>query len=110
MLDAAEFAPALKGRRLARGALFVLSMAPGGTEARLGMVVGKRQAPLAVSRNAIRRVLREAFRLQRAGLPAGAYVVRLHTRIDSMSLTALKRAVRQEIDAHLVRAARPRGH
>lgn len=119
----AEFAPALKGRRLARGALFVLSVAPpqavqdassGDTasrpvaapEARLGLVIGKRYAPLSVSRNAIKRVIREAFRHKRLALPAGDYVVRLHTRIPSVSLTALKHMTRLEMDGHWLRAAR----
>ncbi|MDX3906153.1 MAG: ribonuclease P protein component [Pigmentiphaga sp.] len=101
----AEFAPALKGRRLAKGALFVLSMAPS-SQPRLGLVVGKRFAPLAASRNAIKRVAREAFRLRRTELPAGDYVLRLHARIPSCSLTALKRQARQEIDGHLARAAK----
>lgn len=108
----AEFAPALKGRRLARGALFVLSFArpapvtdepaPG---ARLGLVIGKRYAPLSVSRSAIKRVIREAFRVKRADLPAGDYVFRLHARIAPASLTVLKKQARLEIDAHLLRAA-----
>jgi len=148
----AEFAPALKGRRLARGALFVLSVAPpqavqvqsvtaesasgsvptgvavdGSTgdasavdasvgaaiarpaaapEARLGLVIGKRYAPLSVSRSAIKRVIREAFRHKRLALPAGDYVVRLHTRIPSVSLTALKHMTRLEMDGHWLRAAR----
>ena len=122
----AEFAPALKGRRLARGALFVLSVAPpqagqdapsGDTvtqiaatpQARLGLVIGKRYAPLSVSRNAIKRVIREAFRHKRLALPAGDYVVRLHTRIPSVSLTALKHMTRLEMDGHWLRAARA-GH
>lgn len=103
----AEFAPALKGRRLARGVLFVLSMAPS-PEPRLGLVVGKRYAPLSVSRGAIKRVIREAFRLKRQELPAGDYVFRLHARIGVMSLTSLKRIVRLEVDAHLLRASRLR--
>jgi ribonuclease P protein component len=113
----AEFAPALKGRRLARGALFVLSVAPAGADAtmadpaaapqaRLGLVIGKRYAPLSVSRNAIKRVIREAFRHKRLALPAGDYVVRLHTRIPSVSLTALKHMTRLEMDGHWLRAAR----
>ena len=134
----AEFAPALKGRRLARGALFVLSVAPpqavpsaqgalagagvdrphnepadvsiaipaAAPQARLGLVIGKRYAPLSVSRNAIKRVIREAFRHKRLALPAGDYVVRLHTRIPSVSLTALKHMTRLEMDGHWLRAAR----
>ncbi|SPU48697.1 ribonuclease P [Bordetella trematum] len=98
-----EFAAALKGRRLARGAMFVVSAAAPADEtdptARLGLVIAKRFAPLATTRNAIKRVLREAFRHQRPGLPARDYVVRLHSRVTPATLTALKRAVRSEADA-----------
>lgn len=67
-------------------------------------MVGKRFAPLAASRNALKRVTREAFRLCRTELPPGDYVFRLHARIPSVSLTLLKRQARQEIDSHLARA------
>ncbi|QEI09027.1 ribonuclease P protein component [Pigmentiphaga aceris] len=134
----AEFAPALKGRRLAKGALFVLSAsslhapvataavtsdagdnavnmpadatpaAPIPTGARLGLVIGKRNAPLSVSRNTLRRVLREAFRHVRLQLPPRDYVVRLHSRIAQGSLTSLKQLARAEADAHFARAIRQR--
>ena len=139
----AEFAPALKGRRLAKGALFVLSAsslhapvatpalapaawapeagddaantpadvipaAPIPTGARLGLVIGKRNAPLSVSRNTLRRVLREAFRHVRLQLPPRDYVVRLHSRIAQGSLTTLKQLARAEADAHFARAIRQR--
>jgi ribonuclease P protein component len=128
----AEFAPALKGRRLAKGALFVLSasslhapaavsaveagdatvdtpaVAPIATGARLGLVIGKRNAPLSVSRNTLRRVLREAFRHVRMQLPPRDYVVRLHSRIAQGSLTTLKQLARAEADAHFARAIRQR--
>jgi ribonuclease P protein component len=135
----AEFAPALKGRRLAKGALFVLSatslhapvavpVAPVGEQAadtdaiqpdatpvaqiaigaRLGLVIGKRNAPLSVSRNTLRRVLREAFRHVRLQLPPRDYVVRLHSRIAQGSLTSLKQLARAEADAHFARAIRQR--
>jgi len=95
----AEFAPALKGRRLARGALFSLSAASS-PQARLGLVIGKRFAPLSVTRSAIKRVLRESFRLQRETLPPADYVIRLHGKVPAGSLTAIKRMVRAEADAH----------
>jgi len=127
----AEFAPALKGRRLAKGALFVLSAtslhapaaspvdasgsavdappaAPIAHGARLGLVIGKRNAPLSVSRNTLRRVLREAFRHVRLQLPPRDYVVRLHSRIAQGSLTSLKQLARAEADAHFARAIRQR--
>lgn len=106
-----EFAAALKGRRLARGALFVVSTPrqtqPGsGQEARLGMVIAKRMAPLAVSRNTIKRIIREAFRQKRHELPPRDLVFRLHTRITPCSLSELKSQVRSEVDALLDRSRR----
>lgn len=131
-----EFAAALKGRRLARGAFFIVSAASpvlpsaqdeksavqmdsapaNSTEtgrsgeqpacARLGLVIAKRYAPLAVTRNALKRVIREAFRARRLGLPARDYVVRLQGKVAPISLTELKRAARTEVDAHFERIAR----
>jgi RNase P protein component len=105
-----EFAAALKGRRVSRGALFVLSAAlqpddgAGQAQARLGMIIAKRHAPLAVTRSALKRVVREAFRAVRHELPAGNYVVRLQARVPDCSLTALKRAARAEVDTHFRKA------
>ena len=110
-----EFAAALKGRRLARGAFFIVSAAsasPADTEAgqpgcaRLGLVIAKRYAPRAATRNALKRVIREAFRARRLALPARDYVVRLQSRVAPVSLTELKRAARAEVDAHFERIAR----
>ena len=115
-----EYAAALKGRRLARGAFFIVSAAPTGASmnnptyadsappagARLGLVIAKRYAPRAVTRNALKRVVREAFRAQRQALPARDYVVRLQSRVAPVSLSALKRAARAEVDAHFTRIAR----
>ena len=42
---------------------------------RLGVTVSKRVDKLAVGRNRIRRQIKEVFRLQRATLPAGDFVV-----------------------------------
>lgn len=104
-----EFAAALKGRRLARGAFFVLSGAPNSLlpgqpgQARLGMVIAKRYASRATTRNAIKRVIRESFRHRRQQLPARDYVVRLHSKPAAATLTELKRQVRAEVDAHFSR-------
>ncbi len=103
-----EYTAALKGRRVARGALFVVS-SPRNTAAspaRLGLVVPKRYAPLAVTRNAIKRVIREAFRMRRATLPEGDLVFRLVNRPQPASLTQLKRQVRAEADQLLDRIVR----
>ena len=106
-----EFAAALKGRHLARGALFVVSTprrAQTGqvNEARLGLVIAKRMAPLAVTRNTIKRVIRDAFRQRRHELPARDLVVRLHTRIAPCSLRELRLRVRNDIDALFDRSLR----
>ncbi|MFW7340713.1 ribonuclease P protein component [Pollutimonas sp. H1-120] len=107
-----EYASALKGKRLARGALFVV-MTPRRSQdqephgyARLGLIIAKRFAAKAVVRNAIKRVIREAFRQKRGDLPACDLVFRLHTKIQPASLTELKKQVRVEADALLKQALR----
>ena len=105
-----EYVDALKGRRLARGALFVLNVpkasAPVDAQPRLGLIISKRMAPKAVTRNTIKRVLREAFRHKQAKLAPRDYVFRLHSPVGSRTLTQLKRAVRAEADALLEKATR----
>lgn len=67
--------------------------------ARLGVVVAKKFAPRAVTRNTIKRVTREAFRV--AGLPPIDCVVRLARPVnkkDGPATTAsLKTALRLEL-------------
>ena len=108
-----EFSAALSGRRVARGVYFVLtakavvvSEPPPASPpiARLGLIMAKRFAHHAATRNALKRVVREAFRSCRLSLPAADYVVRLNRRIESVSLSALKRAARLEADSHFVKA------
>ncbi|MFA5664960.1 ribonuclease P protein component [Castellaniella sp.] len=106
-----EYAAALRGRRVARGALFVVhqgretALQPQ-PQARLGLIIPKRLARLAVVRNAIKRVVREAWRQQRHSLPATDLVFRLVARPPQGSLRVIKRAVRQEADALLARVIR----
>jgi ribonuclease P protein component len=98
-----EFAAVLKMRPSARGKFLTISWLPSQTNpARLGLVVGKRQAPLAVTRNAVKRVIREAFRLERTQLKLGDYVIRLQTNARNFTLVELKKIVRQEADRLLV--------
>src|SRR5690606_26805912 len=104
-----EFTNLLKGRRVSRGALFTLNHAqpspplPEPT-ARLGMIIAKRFAVRATTRNTIKRVIRESFRHHRLNLPAADYLVRLHGKIEPCSLTVLRQQVRQEVDIHFARA------
>jgi ribonuclease P protein component len=111
-----EFAAALAGRRIARGAFFVVTAhlrqdtcTDGSADplcARLGLIMAKRFAHHASTRNALKRVVREAFREKRLNLPAHDFVVRLNKRITSLSLTELKKTARAEADAHFLRAQR----
>ncbi len=67
--------------------------------ARLGIVVAKRFAPRAVTRNTIKRVTRELFRV--TSLPAVDCVVRLSRPVNSKdgpaTSTRLKAELRQEL-------------
>ncbi len=66
---ASEF-QAVYGARVkkARGPLVVFGLPNGREECRLGLAVGKRAGP-AVTRNRIKRLVREAFRLRQHELP-----------------------------------------
>jgi len=108
-----EFTAALSGRRVARGAYFVLTArvntAPEQSPstpaiARLGLIMAKRFAQHATTRNALKRVVREAFRLRRLSLPPADYVVRLNKRINTVSLSVLKLEARTEANAHFLKA------
>ncbi|HWH72893.1 MAG TPA: ribonuclease P protein component [Methylibium sp.] len=69
-----------------------------------GQVLPKRHARRAVTRNLIRRQGRAGFERHRSRLAAGEWLLRLRTPFDpsiypSAASTALRRAVRAEIDA-----------
>jgi ribonuclease P protein component len=75
-----EFSSVFGFRKAIRGKLLMLHYQPratGETDARLGLVVGKKLLKRAVDRNRCKRVLREQFRQRRAELPACDLVVRL---------------------------------
>jgi ribonuclease P protein component len=78
-------------------------------DAWLGVLLPKRWARRAVTRNAIRRQIYEASRERAAALPQAALVVRLRTEFSrkqfvSATSDALKRAVRAELNQLLDRA------
>ena len=75
-----EFSSVFGFRRAIRGKLLMLHYQPraaGMTDARLGLVVGKKLLKHAVDRNRLKRIVREQFRLRRASLPVMDLVVRL---------------------------------
>ncbi|MBA4266868.1 MAG: ribonuclease P protein component [Comamonadaceae bacterium] len=78
----------------------------------LGVLLPKRWARRAVTRNAIRRQIYETARAMAPELPHAALVVRLRTEFSrkqflSATSDALKRAVRAELQVLLARVSRP---
>lgn len=84
--------------------ILLLAAFNSGNTARLGLVVSKKNAKLAVQRNRIKRVARESFRLQRQQLPAIDIVLltkrgvseltkeQLHTELNKLWIALGKRA------------------
>jgi len=92
-------AATLKGGKVVRAARFQLyQRATVLGHPRLALVVPKRLAPRAVTRNRIRRVVREAFRIHQERLGARDCVVRLMTAPGDAPVT------RADIEALLARA------
>lgn len=77
-LGAADVTAALKAHKPVRTAGLALYRRRNQTScARLALIVPKKVAPSAVVRNRIRRLAREAFRLEQARLSGWDYVVRV---------------------------------
>jgi ribonuclease P protein component len=111
LLKTDEYSSVFRLRPWRRSPHFVLYGKPTGNEARLGLVVGKKQAPRAVTRNLIKRLAREAFRLRRGQLRGFDILVRLHAKIDrktmqSASSLPLNALCRGELEGLLDRAVR----
>ena len=68
----AEFDRVFADGRRTSDPLFALHWLRDDAPARLGLAVSRKVDPHAVGRNRIKRVLRDAFRQQRADLPSGA--------------------------------------
>jgi ribonuclease P protein component len=111
LLKTDEFSSVFRLRPWRRTAHFVVYARPTGNDARLGLVIGKKYAPRAVTRNLVRRLAREAFRLRRADFGGWDVLLRLHTRFDKKALPGassppLKALCRDEIEVLLDKAAR----
>ena len=78
-----EYSSVFGFRRAIRGKWLMLHYQPrndGLADARLGLVVGKKQLKRAVDRNRVKRIARDVFRRQRVDLPACDLIVRLASR------------------------------
>ncbi|MEI5999123.1 ribonuclease P protein component [Paraburkholderia bengalensis] len=111
LLKTDEFSSVFRLRPWRRTAHFVVYARPTGNEARLGLVIGKKYAPRAVTRNLAKRLAREAFRVRRAQLGGWDVLLRLHTKLDRKAMPSgssppLKALCRGEIDVLLDKAAR----
>lgn len=106
-----EFSSVFRLRPWARSAHFVLYARFNSQRARLGVVVGKKQAPRAPTRNLVKRLVRDVFRLRAAELNHWDVLIRLSARIDrtqfpSAASRALARVLRAEIEQLIERAVR----
>ena len=105
-----EFSSVFRLRPTQKSAHFVLYTRPNTLpHARLGVVVAKRFAPRAVTRNTIKRVTRELFRTSE--LQALDCIVRLARPVNTKAGPATTRALKQELRAELARlfaSQRPR--
>ncbi len=111
LLKTDEFSSVFRLRPWRRSPHFVLYGKPSGNEARLGLVIGKKQAPRAVTRNLIKRLARDMFRLRRAQLNGFDILVRLHAKIDrkampSASSPPLRALIGSELETLFDRAVR----
>lgn len=90
---AADFRRAFEGRKSASDGLLVVYGAENGRPyARLGLSVSRKRVPTAVARNRVKRLLREAFRLGKAELPAGLDLV-VVPRGPDLSFAAARRSL-----------------
>jgi ribonuclease P protein component len=87
---AAAFARLLRqGRRIEAEHLQLLAAPAAGAIGRVGYVIGKQQLSLAVDRNRLRRMLREAVRQRRPAIDAFDIVLRLRRRSQPARLRAI---------------------
>lgn len=108
----AEFQAVFKGgRRLSSAHLRLHALVRAeATGPRLGVAVSRKVDKRAVGRNRIKRMARECFRLERARLPAGDYVLIAQPGAKSLDNTALREQFLQLLErARSLKPAPPPG-
>jgi len=99
-----EYSSVFAFRRALRGRFYMLHYRPNGLDtARLGVVVAKKLAKRANTRNLVKRIAREIFRRNRESLPAVDMVVRLHAPVAK----ATRAEMNQDLLALLQKLPRP---
>ncbi len=104
LLKTDEFSSVFRLRPWRRSAHFVIYGRETGEAARLGLVIGKKYAPRAVTRNQVKRIAREAFRVRRAEFAGWDLLLRLHTRFDAKALPSAASAPLGALCADEIRA------
>jgi ribonuclease P protein component len=111
LLKTDEFSSVFRLRPWRRSAHFVVYAKPTGQAARLGVVVGKKFAPRAATRNLVKRTARESFRVRSGQFEGWDVLLRLSTRFDkavwpSAVSEPLRELCRTEIEMLLGKVAR----
>jgi ribonuclease P protein component len=88
-----------QGRRIEAEYLQLLAVPAGGPIGQVGYVIGKQQLKLAVDRNRLKRMLREAVRLRRPGLDRFDIVLRLRRGCPPARIAALGTEAARLLDA-----------
>lgn len=89
-----DFSAVFAFRKALRSEHFQLLYHPTGLgRARFAVVVAKRMARLAVERNHVKRLAREAFRIRREELPGCDLVVRLASNLNGVRRSTLRAEV-----------------
>jgi ribonuclease P protein component len=109
LLKTSQFKAAYGGRaRVGDGRVVAYALANGLAVTRLGVSVGRRSGG-SVQRNRIKRLLREAFRLARAGFPPG-YDIVLVPLVPGGTFAEFQQSVRSLVPEAIRRARGVAGH
>ena len=110
VLESDEFARALKTRAQRGRFLWVyrriaeLSVAQS-VRPQLGLMIGKRNARTAVLRNAVKRRIREQFRIRQNALQPAQYLVRLSLSITTKDVAAVIAEWTSMLDRYIAKTA-----
>lgn len=110
VLESDDFARALKTRAQRGRFLWVYRRPVESTEAQaarpqLGLMIGKRYARTSVLRNAVKRRIREQFRLRQNALQPSQYIVRLSLSITTKDVASVINEWAATLDRYIAKSA-----